>query len=81
MEIVVDHASELLLPGVGNFGPRTRPFPARDGGYATDSAASGVDTVLQLNDYTSFATQLEGIRDLVHVLVGGTMGSIPTFPP
>jgi tyrosinase len=44
------------------------------------SAASGVGTVVQLNDYTSFATQLEGIHDLVHVWVGGTMGSIPTAP-
>jgi tyrosinase len=42
--------------------------------------ASNVPATMALTDYTSFATQLEDIHNMVHVWVGGTMGSIPTAP-
>lgn len=44
------------------------------------SIASNVPGTLGVADYTSFATQLEDIHDMVHVWVGGTMSDIPTAP-
>ncbi len=43
--------------------------------------ASNVPATLAVADYTSFATQIEDIHNLVHGWVGGTMGGIATRPP
>jgi tyrosinase len=40
-------------------------------------SAADVASVLALDDFTDFTTQLEGLHDQVHVWVGGTMSQIP----
>lgn len=51
-------------------------------GTGTDLAtiASNVPTILAMSDFTSFASNLNGVHGGVHVWVGGSMGSVPTAP-
>ncbi len=53
-------------------------FPGTSQDLAT--IASNISTVMQLTDFVSFWSQLEGVHNAVHVWVGGSMGSIPTAP-
>lgn len=42
--------------------------------------ASNTPAAMQASTFADFASQLEGVHNMVHVWVGGTMGSIPTAP-
>jgi tyrosinase len=81
-------AGEESIPGwLAGYTP-TVPTPtgsitvARAPGSASwlASIASNVTATLAVSGYTTFATQLEDIHNLVHVWVGGTMGGIATAP-
>ena len=51
-------------------------------GTAADLAtiASNVPTIMAMNDFTQFASNLNGVHGGVHIWVGGAMGSVPTAP-
>ena len=53
-------------------------FPRSAADLAT--IASNVPAIMAMNDFTQFASTLNGVHGGVHVWVGGAMGSVPTAP-
>ncbi len=53
-------------------------FPGTSADLAT--IASNVPGIMALNDFTQFASNLNGVHGGVHVWVGGAMGAIATAP-